>query len=244
MPVTENVTGEPVSPAEPAVTVFAPAVVPSVQVVNVAWPLTSVWMVAGDVGEMEPLPAVTVNVTLTPATGLLCASVTRTDGAVTEVPTVAEAGGVLAELMTAAEPVVPVAVNVTGLPPPVNPVAVAVIELGPTVLPRIHEPIVAIPDELVVVGFVPVSDPLPVTTAKVTVTPETGLLLTSVTRTEGAMATELPAVADCPSPALIDIFAAPPTVPVAVKVTGLPPPANPVAVAVIVFAPATVPSVH
>src|SRR5690348_1256649 len=35
VPVTEKVTGEPVSPAEPAVTVFAPAVVPSVQVVSV-----------------------------------------------------------------------------------------------------------------------------------------------------------------------------------------------------------------
>src|SRR6185437_1356724 len=168
VPVTENVTGEPVRPIEPAVTVLVPSVVPSVQVVSVACPVTSVWMTAGDAGLMEPFPTVTVNVTFTPVTGLLWASVTRTEGAVTELPTVAEAGGVLAELIRAAEPVVPVALNVTGFPPPENPVAVAVIELEPTEFPRIHEPIVAIPDELVVAGFVPVSDPLPVTTAKVT----------------------------------------------------------------------------
>src|SRR6185437_3992196 len=68
-------------------------------------------------------------------------------------------------------PAVPVALNVTGLPPPENPVAVAVSEFPPAVVPRVHEPMDAMPVAPVVVGLVPVSDPPPVTTAKVTDTP-------------------------------------------------------------------------
>src|SRR5690349_10313346 len=100
-------------------------------------------MIAGDTGLMLPLPAVTENVTLTPETGFPWLSVTRTDGAVTEVPTVADAGGVLAAAIVVAVPAVPVALKVTGLPPPTKPVAVAVRLFAPAVVPRVHEPMLA-----------------------------------------------------------------------------------------------------
>ena len=50
---------------------MAPATVPSVQLVTVAMPLALVCTVAGDAGVIAPPPPVTVNVTETPATGLL-----------------------------------------------------------------------------------------------------------------------------------------------------------------------------
>lgn len=107
-------------------------------------------------------------------------------------------------------PAVPVAVKVTGLPPPESPVAVAVSEFGPAVVPRVHELMDAMPVAPVVAGLVPVSDPPPVATAKVTDTPGTGLLFASVTRTAGAVATAVPATALCPSPADAEILAAAP----------------------------------
>jgi hypothetical protein len=75
-----NVTGLPVKPAEVAcnVLLFVPAVVPSVQLVTVAMPLESV---VAFPPATEPPPAVTANVTATPATGLLNWSRTSTDGA-------------------------------------------------------------------------------------------------------------------------------------------------------------------
>src|SRR3989442_1504403 len=79
-------------------------------------------------------------------------------------------------------------------------------------------------------------------TAKVTATPLTGLPLASCTITEGSTATAVPAVADCPLPALTAIALAAPAVPVAVNVTGLP--VRPVDVAVRVFGPAVGPRVH
>jgi hypothetical protein len=91
VPVAVKVTGLPLSPATDAATVFAPAVVPSVQPVRVARPAASVTTVAGLAGVIEPPPLVTVNVTLTPLTGALPASVTFTLGAaVTAVPAVAD----------------------------------------------------------------------------------------------------------------------------------------------------------
>ena len=93
MPEALKVTGLPVRPATVAVTVLlsVPAAVPRVQVVSVAMPEPSVITTAGVAGTMlPPVPsAVSVNVTLTPLTGLLLASVTRTDGATAAVPTVA-----------------------------------------------------------------------------------------------------------------------------------------------------------
>jgi hypothetical protein len=88
VPVALNVTGLPVRPAADAVTVFAPAVVPNVQLVSVAIPLAFVTTVLGDT---VPPPAVAANVTVTPATGAEAASVTNTLGAVvTAVPATAD----------------------------------------------------------------------------------------------------------------------------------------------------------
>ena len=74
-----KVTGEPVSPAAEAVTVFAQAVVQSVQLPTVAMPVALVRAVAP---VSDPPPPVTAKVTGTPATGWFQASVTSTLGAV------------------------------------------------------------------------------------------------------------------------------------------------------------------
>src|SRR5438093_6980991 len=79
VPVAVNVTGLPVSPAAVAVSVFVPAVVPSVHDVTAAMPLP---FVAPLVGLTVPPPDVTVNVTVTSATGLPAPSRTITDGGV------------------------------------------------------------------------------------------------------------------------------------------------------------------
>ena len=80
VPVAVNVTGDPVRPADVAVSEFAPAVVPSVQLVTVAMPLASV--VTADVGTTVPPPVATANVTDTPDFGFPFASVTSTLGSV------------------------------------------------------------------------------------------------------------------------------------------------------------------
>ena len=83
-------TGLPFGTEAEALTVFNPAVVPRVQVVRVATPPELVLIVAGLAGLVEPPPAVTVNTTLTPATGFPLASVTTTEGgALTVVPAAA-----------------------------------------------------------------------------------------------------------------------------------------------------------
>src|SRR3989442_12685773 len=74
----------------------------------------------------------------------------------------------------------------------------------------------------VVTAVVGTTVPPPDATAKVTATPLTGLPFASCTITEGSTATAVPAVADCPLPALTAIALAAPAVPVAVNVTGLP----------------------
>jgi hypothetical protein len=89
-----------------------------------------------------------------------------------------------------AVPGVPVAVKVAG--EPVRPALVAVRVFGPAAVPRVQLPTVAMP-ELLVVVVAPVREPPPVATAKVTLTPETGALDASSTRTLGAMATAVPA---------------------------------------------------
>jgi hypothetical protein len=84
-----NVTGEPVKPADVAVSVFAPAVVPNVHAGDVATPSEFVVTVAG--APNDPPPLATANVTDTPDTTLPFASLTTTLGAVlTAVPTVAD----------------------------------------------------------------------------------------------------------------------------------------------------------
>ena len=107
-----------------------------------------------------------------------------------------------------AAPIVPVAVNVIGEPE--REPDVAVIVFAPAVVPRVHEPTVAIPDEFVV-AVRPVPEPPPVATAKVTEAPVTALPPESVTRTAGAIDTAEPAVADWELPALSAIVVAAPT---------------------------------
>ena len=67
-PVAVKVTGDPVRPDEVAVSVFEPAVVPSVHAGDVAMPDASVVTVPE--GASEPPPDATVNVTDVPWTAL------------------------------------------------------------------------------------------------------------------------------------------------------------------------------
>jgi hypothetical protein len=93
-----------------------------------------------------------------------------------------------------AAPAVPVAVKVSGLL--VNDPDAAVIELLPAVVPSTHELSAAIP-EAFVTTVLPLGDeiePPPVATANTTLTPDFGLPPASVTSTEGAVATAIPAV--------------------------------------------------
>jgi hypothetical protein len=90
---------------------------------------------------------------------------------------------------------VPVAVNVSGLPAKTPDVAVSVLE--PAVVPSTHELKAAMPDafETTVLPLGDEIEPPPVATANTTLTPDTGLLLASRTKTDGAVATALPAIA-------------------------------------------------
>ena len=73
----------------------------------------------------------------------------------------------------AAAPGVPVAVNVTGLP--VRPAELAVRVFVPSVGPRVHDVAAAMPSSPVATGLVGLTLPPPDATAKVTLTPCTGL---------------------------------------------------------------------
>src|SRR5205807_2007997 len=73
-----------------------------------------------------------------------------------------------------------------------------------------------------VVWLPPVMVPFPGATANVTATPVTGFPFASLTITDGGELTAVPAVADWLVALFAAIVAAPPAVPVAVKVTGLP----------------------
>jgi hypothetical protein len=123
-------------------------------------------------------------------------------------------GGVMA--ICVATPAVPVAVNVT------EPefVALAVSVFGPAAVPSFQLVTDAIPFEFVV-AVPPTTDPPPDATVKVTDAPRIGFPFTSLISTVGATETLVLTVADCPSPALLEIRPAP-TAPVAVKITGLP----------------------
>ena len=100
--------------------------------------------------------------------------------------------GCVVKASLVAVPAVPVAVNVIG--EPVNEPLVAVIVLEPAVVPNVQLPTVAIPLAFVVVVKL-VPEPPPVATAKVTDTPDTGLLDASRTITLGAVLTDVPTVA-------------------------------------------------
>src|SRR5438034_1309659 len=113
-----------------------------------------------------------------------------------------------------------VAVNVTGVAVP----AVAVSVLAPADVPSVQDVIVAIPLASVMTAVAGLTVPLPDATAKRTGTPAVGLSNWSRTSTAGGVATAVPTVPDCVSPAWIVSCVAAPAVPVAVNVTGLPVP--------------------
>src|SRR5947199_78568 len=111
--------GLPPSPVALAVSVLLllPTAGPSVQLVRPAIPEAFVLTAAGLAGAEAPPPAVTVNVTATPETGLPPTSVTFTDGgAPTSVPAVADCETAELATIVVAVPVVAEAVKVTGLP--------------------------------------------------------------------------------------------------------------------------------
>jgi hypothetical protein len=177
--------------------VFVPAVVPSVQEVSAAIPELLVVTVLPLTGDVVPPPAVTAKVTTTPATPLPFTSRTRTDGGFVTVVPIAALWLLVPALreICVAVPGLPVAVKVSGLPASTPDVAVSV--LLPAVVPSTHELKAAMPDAFVTT-VLPVGDeiePPPVATANATLTPATGLLLPSRTKTDGAVATALPAVA-------------------------------------------------
>lgn len=88
----------------------------------------------------------------------------------------------------AALPAVPVAEKVTAVSAPVEALNV----FGPAVVPRIHDPTVAIPEPSVCTDA-PVTEPPPPATANVTVTPAAGDPFSSLTITEGDGETAVPA---------------------------------------------------
>ena len=97
--------------------------------------------------------------------------------------------------MVAAAPAVAVAVKVMGEPESEPDVAVSVLLFVPALVPRVHVPDEAIPLASVICEVVLTIEPPPVATAKLTLTPLTGLLLESLTMTEGAVVTAVPTVA-------------------------------------------------
>ena len=197
VPVALNVTGLPLSPAAVAVTVFAPAVAPSVQLVNVAIPLAFVLTLAGVAGTITPPPTVRVNVTTTPLTGLPPLSVTLTlGGADTAVCTVVDCVTAEFAAIVVAAPVIPVALNVTGLP--ANEFAVAVTVFAPAAAPSVQLVSVATPLPFVTTdaGLAGAIAPPPLVSANVTVTPPTALPPASVTLTLGGAPTAVDTVAD------------------------------------------------
>src|SRR5205823_207332 len=201
VPVAVNVTGLPDNVPEEAVRVFDPAVGRSVQEIRAAIPSAPV--LTGLVGVTVPLPAAGVNVTATCATGFPFASFTITDGgALTAVPAVADWLVGLFAAIVAAAPVVPVAVNVTGLPDNVPEEAVRVFD--PAVGLSVHEVRAAIPSAPVLTGLVNVTVLLPAAGLNLSATCSSGFPFASFTITEGGVLTAVPAVADW----LVGLFAA------------------------------------
>jgi hypothetical protein len=198
VPVALNVTGLPVKPVTAAVTALAPAVAPSVQLVSVAMPNAFVLTVAGLTGLSVPPPAVVVNVTTTPATGLPPASVTFTlGGALTAVSTTAVCVTDELAAIVVGLPTMPVAEKTIGLP--VSPLDAAEILFAPATAPSVQLVSAAIPLAFVttVAGLAGLIEPPPPVTVNVTLTPATAVPPASVTFTLGGAVTAEPAVALC-----------------------------------------------
>ena len=243
VPVALKVTGLPVRPAAVAVTLFAPAVVPSVHEVSVATPLAFVLTLPPLAGTVLPPPLATVKVTDTPLTGLPPASVTRTlGGALTAVP----AGALCVVVDTAA--IVLAAPAFTVMVPDV------IVSTGDAVVnSMVCAPVPSPPND----KFVNVATPftaftvrvpprvaLPVARAAVTASVEvvTTLPFASRSSSTGWAAKAAPLVTVLDGGVTSTSCVGAPTVPVALKVTGLP--VRPAAVAVTLLAPAVPPRVH
>jgi hypothetical protein len=184
--------------------------------VALAWPVTSVVLVAG----IDP-PEPVLHVTVTPPTGLPPASVTRTtNGAANAVPTVPLCPLPETATTVAAAPATPVAVKLTG----VRPVTVAVYVLLPAV--GLSVPVALAVPSAAVVLVAGIDPPEPV--LQLTVTPPTGLLVASSTRTTNGAANAVPTGPLCPLPETATTVTGAPATPVAVKLTGV----SPVTVAV------------
>ena len=165
--VALNVIGLPARPVELAVSVFAPAAVPSIQEPTVAMPSAALVAFAP---VSEPPPEPMAKVTETPATGLPYWSAIETDGAVeTVVSTVAVWLSPPSSAIEAAAPATPVAWNVIDD----RPVELTERVLAPAVVPSCHELTVAMPLASVV-ALAPVSEPPPEPIEKVTATPGPG----------------------------------------------------------------------
>jgi hypothetical protein len=239
VPVAVNVNGLPVSPVALAVSVFDPAVGPSVQDVTAAIPLAPV--VTGVVGLTIPPPDATANVTPTPWTGLLLASLAITDGGVaTAVPVVVVWLLPAFTAIWVAVPAVTVTVpDVTGVSVPLENVSVR----GPMVPEMTRLVKTAWPLAFVVTGTVPPSVPPPVAI----ITPTDAGWLTAFPEPSwswitGCCGNTIPFCTVLDGCVVTASRVAAPAVPVAVNVTGLP--VSPVALAVSVFGPAVEPRVH
>src|SRR5207248_1409273 len=218
-----------------AVTVIGPANPISVQELRATIP--SVPVLTAVVGVTFPLPTTRLNVTATPVTGFPIASITITDaGPLTAVPALPDWLAALFAAFVAAVPAVAVAPKGTGDPAPV-----ACTVWVPAVVPSVQ--VVAAMPLPSLVDVVGLTDPLPVAGVHVTVTPATGLLNRSATRTESCVGKVVPTVPVCPSPPAGVICDAPAAVALTLNVTVVSLPAT-VAVAVVVCVPIRMPSVR
>jgi hypothetical protein len=171
--VTVAVCVTAIVPLTVAVTVFVPATVELS--VPVIWPL--VFVVPTGCVSVLPVVGLAASVTVAPLTGLPAASFTVTVMVETlepELAVIVPGAAATSDRLALGAPAVPVAVNVTGLPP--SPLEVAVSVLVPAVVPSVQDVTAAMPLPLVVTGVVGVTVPPPEATANVTETPATGLL--------------------------------------------------------------------
>src|SRR5438552_2739558 len=240
-PVAVNVSGLPVNPGDVAMSVYGPAVLPRVQLPTAALPVASVvWFAPVTVPPLVP----GANVTATPATGLLLASRTITDGGMaTAVPVVAfwPLPAFIA-IWVAAPAVTFTVADVMG----VNCWAEKPSVCGPAV-PLIDRFVNrAEPLALVLMSTVPPSVPPPEAIDARTVMPNwlTGFPEASCSWMTGCWRKATPPCTVADGCVVIASFATGPAVAVAVNVTGLPVMPLPAAVAVSVLGPAVVPRVH
>ena len=156
---------------------------------------------------VAPLETVSVTAAVLPVTVFPPASRMATTGCVVKAAPLAAPAAFVVSTTRVGAPTAPVALKVTGLP--LSPVAVADTEFAPGVPPSVHDVSVAIPSALVftTAGLAGAMLPPPLTTANVTLKPDTGVPCASVTSTRGGEATAAPAEAVCVSALLAEINA-------------------------------------